>query len=115
MHVDGREVTVTGSLLQPLTRRTNDILRWVLSSALLGIVITSSLVTRTRWDELEKSISRIGGVLSPTQSDVVYLVYGLAILACPFMILIGLILSRQWRLLGRCAAAALIAVLALSI
>ncbi|MDT7761927.1 MAG: glycosyltransferase 2 family protein, partial [Mycobacterium sp.] len=115
MHVDGREVTVTGSLLQPITRRTNDILRVVLSGALLAIVITSSLVTRTRWDELEKSISRIVGVLSPTQSDVVYLVYGLAILALPFMILIGLILSRQWRLLGPYAAAALIAVLALSI
>ncbi|MDT5273655.1 MAG: glycosyltransferase 2 family protein, partial [Mycobacterium sp.] len=115
MHVDGREVTVTGSLLQPIPRRTNDILRVVLSGALLAIVITSSLVTRTRWDELEKSISRIVGVLSPTQSDVVYLVYGLAILALPFMILIGLILSRQWRLLGPYAAAALIAVLALSI
>ncbi len=115
MHVDGREVRVSGSLLQPLTRRTNDILRVVLSAALLAIVITSSLVTRTRWDELEKSISRIVGVLTPTQSDVVYLVYGLAILALPFMILIGLILSRQWRLLGPYATAALIAILALSI
>ena len=115
MHVDGREVTVTGSLLQPLTRRTNDILRLVLSAALLAIVITSSLVTRTRWDELEKSISRIVGVLTPTQSDVVYLVYGLAILALPFMILVGLILARQWKLLGPYAAAALIAFLALSI
>jgi uncharacterized membrane protein YbhN (UPF0104 family) len=115
MHVDGREVTVSGSLLQPLTRRTNDILRLALSAALLAIVITSSLITRTRWDELEKSISRIVGVLTPTQSDVVYLVYGLAILALPFMILIGLILSRQWKLLGPCAAAAFIAVLALSI
>jgi uncharacterized membrane protein YbhN (UPF0104 family) len=114
MQVDGREVWVSGSLLQPLTRRTNDILRVVLSGALLGIVITSSLVTRTRWDELEKSISRIVGVLSPTQSDVVYLVYGLAILALPFMILIGLILGRQWRLLGPYAGAALVAVLALS-
>ncbi|MFY9768507.1 MAG: TIGR00374 family protein, partial [Mycobacterium sp.] len=99
MHVDGREVTVTGSLLQPLTRRTNDILRLLLSAALLAIVITSSLITRTRWDELEKSISRIVGVLTPTQSDVVYLVYGLAVLALPFMILIGLILARQWKLL----------------
>src|SRR5580693_2678336 len=115
MHVDGREVTVSGSLLQPLTRRTNDILRLALSAALLAIVITSSLITRTRWDELEKSISRIVGVLTPTQSDVVYLVYGLAILALPFMILIGLILSRQWKLLGPYAAAAFIAVLALSI
>ena len=115
MHVDGREVTVSGSLLQPLTRRTNDILRFALSAALLAIVITSSLVTRTRWDELEKSISRIVGVLTPTQSDVVYLVYGVAILALPFMILIGLILARQWKLLGPYAAAALIAFLALSI
>ncbi|MGC2347745.1 MAG: TIGR00374 family protein, partial [Mycobacterium sp.] len=114
MQVDGREVRVSGSLLQPLTRRTNDILRVALSGALLGIVITSSLVTRTRWDELEKSISRIVGVLSPTQSDVVYLVYGLAILALPFMILIGLILGRQWRMLGPYAAAALIAIVALS-
>jgi glycosyltransferase 2 family protein len=115
MHVDGREVTVTGSLLQPLTRRTNDILRLMLSAALLAIVITSSLITRTRWDELEKSISRIVGVLTPTQSDVVYLVYGLAVLALPFMILIGLILARQWKLLIPYAAAAFLAVLALSI
>ncbi|HZC89317.1 MAG TPA: lysylphosphatidylglycerol synthase transmembrane domain-containing protein [Mycobacterium sp.] len=115
MQVDGHEVRVSGSLLQPLTRRTNDILRVVLSAALLAIVITSSLVTRTRWDELEKSISRIVGVLSPTQSDVVYLVYGLAVLALPFMILFGLILARQWRLLLPYAAAAFLAVLALSI
>ena len=115
MQVDGREVTVSGSLLQPPTRRTNDILRLVLSAALLAIVITSSVITRTRWDELEKSISRIIGVLSPTQSDVVYLVYGVAILALPFMILFGLIISRQWKLLVPYAAAALIAFLALSI
>ena len=115
MHVDGREVTVSGNLLQPLTRRTNDMLRVALSGALLATVITSSLVTRTRWDELEKSISRIVGVLTPTQSDVVYLVYGLAVLALPFMILIGLILARQWRLLIPYAAAALLSVLALSI
>ena len=95
MQVDGRNVTVTGSLLQPLTRRTNDILRVVLSGALLTAVITSSLVTRTRWDELEKSISRIIGVLTPIQSELVYLVYGLAVLALPFMILFGLILARQ--------------------
>jgi glycosyltransferase 2 family protein len=115
MHVDGREITVSGSLLQPPTRRTNDILRVVLSAVFLAVVITSSLITRTRWDELEKSISRIVGVLTPTQSDVVYLVYGLAILALPFMILIGLILSRKWKMLGPYAAAATIAFLALSI
>ena len=115
MQVDGREIAVSGRLLQPPTRRTNDILRVVLSAVFLAAVITSSVVTRTRWDQLEKSISRIVGVLSPTQSDVVYLVYGLAILALPFMILFGLILSRQWKLLGPYAAAAFIAFLALSV
>ena len=39
----------------------------------------------------------------------------LAVLALPFMILIGLILARQWKLLVPYAAAAFIAVLALSI
>ncbi|MGA8329040.1 MAG: TIGR00374 family protein, partial [Mycobacterium sp.] len=115
MQVDGRHVTVTGSLLQPLTRRTNDILRVALSGALLVAVVASSLVTRTRWDELEKSISRIIGVLTPIQSELVYLVYGLAVLALPFMILFGLILARQWRLLLPYAAAAFLAVLTLSI
>jgi uncharacterized membrane protein YbhN (UPF0104 family) len=115
MQVDGRDVRVSGSLLQPLTRRTNDMLRVALSGALLAVVVTSSLVTRTRWDGLEMSISRIVGVLTPTQSDVVYLVYGLAVLALPFMILIGLIRARQWRLLIPYAGAALLSVLALSI
>jgi len=115
MLVDGREVRVSGSLLQPLTRRTNDMLRVALSGALLAIVITSSLITRTRWDGLEMSISRIVGVLTATQSDVVYLVYGLAVLALPFMILFGLIIARQWRLLLPYAAAALLSILSLSI
>ena len=115
MRVDGRDISVSGSLLQPLTRRTNDIIRLVLAAVFLAVVITSSLITRPRWEALEKSISQIVGVLSPTQSDLVYLVYGIAILALPFMILIGLIVARQWKLLGAYAAAGLIAVLALSI
>jgi glycosyltransferase 2 family protein len=115
MRVDGREISVSGSLLQPLTRRTNDVLRLVLATVFLATVITSSLVTRPRWVALEKSISQIVGVLSPTQSDTVYVVYGFAILALPFMILIGLILARQWKSLAAYAAAALMAVLPLSI
>src|SRR6201992_3180407 len=114
MHVDGREFTVSGSLLQPLTRRTNDMLRVALSGALLAVVITSSLITRTRWDGLEMSISRIVGVLTPTQSDFVYLLYGLAVLALPFMILFGLIIARQWRLLIPYAAASVWSSLPLS-
>ncbi|MDT5000922.1 MAG: glycosyltransferase 2 family protein, partial [Mycobacterium sp.] len=115
MRVDGREVAVSGSLLQPLARRTNDILRVVFATVFLAAVITSSLITRNDWVALEKSISDIVGVLTPTQSNAVYLVYGIAILALPFAILIGLIMGRQWKLLGAYAAAGLSAVLALSI
>ena len=73
MRVDGRDITVAGSLLQPLTRRTNDIVRLALASLFLAIVITSSLITRNDWVGLEKSVSRIVGVLTPTQSNLVYL------------------------------------------
>ena len=93
MRVDGREITVSGSLLQPLSRRTNDILRLVLATVFLAVVITSSLITRYDWVALEQSISEIVGVLTPTQSNLVYLVYGVAILALPFVILIGLIVG----------------------
>jgi uncharacterized membrane protein YbhN (UPF0104 family) len=115
MRVDGRDISVSGSLLQPVNRRTNDILRLILATAFLATVITGSLVTRPRWIRLEKSVSQIVGVLSPTQSDVVYLLYGFAILALPFMILIGLIVARQWKLLGAYGAAAILAALPLSI
>jgi uncharacterized membrane protein YbhN (UPF0104 family) len=115
MRVDGRDITVSGSLLQPLTRRTNDILRLVLAAVFLVAVVTSSLITRNEWVALEKSISEIVGVLTPTQSNLVYLVYGIAILALPFAILIGLIVSRQWKLLGAYAAAAFLAFISLSV
>lgn len=115
MRVDGRDIAVTGSLLQPLTRRINDILRVVLSTLCLAVVITSSLITRSNWVALEKSISDIVGVLTPTQSDLVYLAYGIAILALPFAVLVGLLAARQWRMLWAYAAAAAISFLALSI
>jgi uncharacterized protein (TIRG00374 family) len=115
MRVDGRDISVSGDLLPPLIRRTNDILRLVLAGVFLAIVITSSLITRGQWVALEKSVSGIVGVLTPAQSNLVYLVYGAAILALPFAILIGLIVGRQWKLLGAYGAAGLIAVLALSI
>jgi glycosyltransferase 2 family protein len=115
MRVDGRDVAVSGSLLQPLIRRTNDIVRLVLATVFLAAIITSSLITRNDWVALERSISGIVGVLTPTQSNLVYLAYGIAILVLPFAILFGLIASRQWKLLGAYAAAGLIAVLALSI
>lgn len=115
MRVDGREITVSGSLLPPITRRTNDIIWLVVAVVFLVVVVTSSVITRPRWVALEKSISEIVGVLTPTQSDLVYLAYGAAILALPFVILIGLIVSRQWKLLGAYAVAAIMAALPLSI
>ena len=115
MRIDGREIAVTGNLLQPLTRRTNDIVRVSVSGLFLALVITSSLITRSDWVSLEKSISRIVGVLSPTQSNLVYLAYGIAIVALPFVILIGLVAGRQWKLLGAYGAAGFAAVLSLSI
>ncbi|BCZ20922.1 integral membrane protein [Mycobacterium senriense] len=115
MRVDGRDIVVSGNLLQPLTRRTNDILRLMLALLFLAVVITGSVITRPQWIALEKSVSQIVGVLSPTQSDVVYLIYGLAIVALPFMILIGLIVAGQWKLLGAYATAGLSAIVLLSI
>ncbi|MGO4442120.1 lysylphosphatidylglycerol synthase domain-containing protein [Mycobacterium sp. 2YAF39] len=115
MRVDGRDITVSGDLLQPLTRRTNDIIRVVLSAVFLAVVITSSLITRNEWVALERSVSEIVAVLTPTQANLVYLAYGVAILALPFVILVSLIVARQWKLLGAYAAAAAIAGLALSI
>jgi len=106
---------VTGRLLQPPIRRTSDILRVVLSALLVAAVIAGSLITRNQWAALESSVSGIVGVLSPDQSDLVYLLYGVAILALPFAILIGLIAGRKWKLLAGYAAAGLLAVLALSI
>jgi glycosyltransferase 2 family protein len=115
MRVDGREVAVSGSLLQPITRRTNDILRLVAATAFLITVVTSSLITRNDWVRLERSVSRIVGVLTPTQSNLVYLAYAIAILALPFVSLLSLLVTRQWKLLGPYATAGLLAVLVLSI
>ncbi|MBJ8347539.1 lysylphosphatidylglycerol synthase transmembrane domain-containing protein [Antrihabitans sp. YC2-6] len=115
MRVDGREIPVVGSLLQPLIRRTNDIVRVALATAFVGIVMAGSLITRNQWHSLERSVSDIVGVLSPDQAKLVYLVYGILILALPFFVLIGLIFSRQWKLLAGFAVAALISGLTLSI
>ncbi|WP_305094063.1 lysylphosphatidylglycerol synthase transmembrane domain-containing protein [Prescottella sp. R16] len=115
MKVDGRDIPVTGSLLQPLARRTSDILRVVFALVCLGAVIGGSVITRSEWDALETSVSDIVGILSPGVSDTVYLLYGIAILALPFAILIQLVVGRRWKLLAGYAAAALIAGIALSI
>ncbi|MGW4738666.1 lysylphosphatidylglycerol synthase domain-containing protein [Nocardia xishanensis] len=115
MRVDGREIPVTGSLLQPLIRRTTDIVRVMLAALWLGVVIAASVITRPEWLALESSVSNIVGFLTPDQSNLVYLLYGIAILILPFAILIELIIGRQWKLLAGYAAAGLVAVLLLSI
>ncbi|NKY53726.1 lysylphosphatidylglycerol synthase transmembrane domain-containing protein [Nocardia vermiculata] len=115
MRVDGREIPVSGSLLQPRVRRTSDIIRVVLSALLVALVVAGSLITRSRWEALERSASDIVGFLTPEQSNLVYLIYGIAILALPFAILVRLIFRWQWKLLGGYLAAGLIAVLLLSI
>jgi hypothetical protein len=80
-----RDITVSGRLLQPLTRRTNNIHRVVLAAVFPATVITSSLITRNEWVALERSISEIVGVLTPNQPNLVYLAYGVAIVALPFV------------------------------
>lgn len=115
MRVDGREIPVTGSLLQPLTRRTSDILRVVFAAVGVAVVIAGSLITRPEWLALERSVSNIVGFLNPDQSNLVYLLYGIAILILPFAILVELAFGRQWKLLAGYATAGLTAVLLLSI
>ncbi|MQY23984.1 lysylphosphatidylglycerol synthase transmembrane domain-containing protein [Nocardia macrotermitis] len=115
MRVDGREIPVSGSLLQPHNRRTSDILRVIGSALLVVVVIAGSLITRSRWEALERSVSDILGILTPEQSNLVYLLYGVAIFALPFAILVRLLFRWQWKLLGGYLTAGLIAVLALSI
>lgn len=66
MRVDGREIAVSGKLLPPWNRRTNALIRLALSAAFLALIIISSMVTRNDWEALEKSISGIVGVLTPT-------------------------------------------------
>lgn len=115
MRVDGREIPVTGSLLQPLNRRTSDIIRVVLAALWVGVVVAASVITRPEWLALERSVSNIVGFLNPDQSNLVYLSYGIAILILPFAILIELIIKRQWKLMAGYAVSGLVAGLLLSI
>ncbi|GAA4472268.1 lysylphosphatidylglycerol synthase transmembrane domain-containing protein [Rhodococcus olei] len=115
MRVDGREIPVHGSLLQPLRRRTSDQLRVALSGLSVVAVVVVSYVTRGRWESLETSISNLIGVASPELSNLVYSLYGVAILALPFAILVGIVFGRRWKLFAGYAVAALGAGVALSI
>lgn len=115
MKVDGREIPVHGSLLQPLRRRTRDLLRVALSGLCVVAVVVVSYVTRGRWESVENSISDLIGVASPEWSNRIYSLYGVAILALPFAVLLGIVFGRRWKLLAGYAAAALIAGVALSI
>ena len=115
MKVDGREIPVHGSLLQPLRRRTSDQIRVAVSGLAVVAVVLVSYYTKGRWESLENSISDLIGVASPELSNRVYTLYGVAILALPFAILVGIVFGRRWKLLAGYAAAALLAGIALSI
>ena len=101
MRVDGRDISVSGSLLQPLTRRTNDILRLVLAAVFLATVITSSA-------DHPPAVGRAGEVHLRRSSgccprrNPMWCTWStaFAILALPFMILIGLIIAGS----GNCWA-----------
>ena len=115
MKVDGREIPVHGRLLQPLRRRTSDQIRVAVSGLAVVAVVLVSYYTKGRWESLENSISDLIGVASPELSNRVYTLYGVAILALPFAILVGIVFGRRWKLLAGYAAAAILAGIALSI
>lgn len=101
-----------GSVQPPMIRRTNDILRIALAAVLLATVVTSSLMIRDDYViALERSISGIVGLLSPGWSEIVYRVYGGAVMALPVGILVSLLIARRWKVLQSCAGAGLVAVL----
>ena len=116
MRVDGRQVAVSGSVLQPLARRSNDMLRLVLAALILATVVTSSLMVP---DEsvraLERSISGIVGVLTPDWSARLYLVYGGTVMALPVVILVSLFVARHWKILQASVSAGLVAAVGLSV
>ncbi|MFC4605920.1 lysylphosphatidylglycerol synthase domain-containing protein [Rhodococcus kronopolitis] len=115
MRVDGREIPVHGSLLQPLRRRTNDQVRVAISALCVIAVVAVSLATRGRWESVESAVSDLIGVASPDLSNRIYSVYGAAIVALPFAILVGIVVGRRWKLLAGYAAAALFAGVAMSV
>lgn len=115
MRVDGREIPVHGSLLQPLRRRVGDQLRVAASGLVVAAVVVVSYLTRGRWESVETAVSNLIGVTSPELSNRIYSMYGVAILALPFAILVGIVFGRRWKLFAGYAAAALLAGVALSI
>ena len=98
-----------------MSRRTGDIIRVFLATVAVITVFAASVITRSQWAALEQSISDIVTVLPTNVANIVYLVYGVAIVTLPFWILVGVVATRQWRLLAGYVAAGLIALIALSI
>ncbi len=116
MRVDGRDVAVSGSLLQPLVSRSNDIFRLVLAALILATVVTSSsMVPDESVVALEQSTSGIVGVLTPDWSARLYLVYRGTVMALPLAILVSLAVARRWRILQAAVAAGLIAEFGLAV
>jgi uncharacterized membrane protein YbhN (UPF0104 family) len=115
MQVDGREVAVAGSLLQPLLRRGDDLRRLVLAALISALAAAgSAMVPEESVVALERSISRIVGVLSPDWSGRLYLMYGSTLIFLPLGILFSLSVARHWKILRAAVAAGLVAVVAVS-
>ena len=114
--VDDRQIPVYGSLLQPMRKRTRDILQVLLSLAtVIAVVVVGEIITDNNWDSgLQSALATLLDFVPPDLSTSIYLVYGLAIFAFPFAILVELVITRQWKLLAGYAAAAALAGLALS-
>lgn len=115
--VDDRHIPVYGSLLQPMRKRTRDILQVFLSLAtVIAVVVGGDIITDNNWDRgLQSALAELLDFVPPDLSTSIYLLYGLAIFAFPFAILVELVITRQWKLLAGYAAGAMLAGLALSI
>lgn len=106
---------MSGSLLQPMIRRSDDILRLVLAALFLATVVASSwIIPDESVIAVERSLSRIVGVSTPHWTTLIYLAYGSAMMALPVAILADLLIRRRWKVLEAYVAAGLIAVVALS-
>lgn len=115
--VDDRQIPVYGSLLQPLRKRTRDILQVVLAVlAVAAVLIVGDLLTDFGWEQgLQSGLAELFDFVPSSLANTIYLVYGLAIFALPFAIFVELVITRQWKLLAGYAAAAVLALVTLSI
>lgn len=115
--VDDRQIPVYGSLLQPMRKRTRDILQVCFSlAAVIAVVVVGEFISDNNWESgLQSALATLLDFVPRGLSTSIYLMYGLAIFAFPFAILVELAITRQWKLLAGYAAGAALAGISLSI